>query len=319
MQFFDNTRVSAYRRCPRFFLLRHIFHWTSDRISIALANGSGWHAAMDIIWNNGTIEEALDAWTNSMISEGYDVSSNTLHDMNFNSMYTREVIRARLANYIKFHKNILNTITVISTEQPFAVPLNKEGIYYVGRLDKVIRDRRKAIRIIEHKTTSAYKKNGPFRQTFIDSFSPNSQIDGYLYAGSLLYGDDFRGIFVDAALIHKEIYNGFMLIPIEKKFEMVDAWLYEAKYWVNEIRKQTEELRSNREEYENAPFLTVFPRRTEECSSYSGCMYREICKYVSNPLRLEGPPEKFIVKKWEPFNMIRLEKLGLMPEEDKEE
>lgn len=315
MRFYDNTRVSAYRRCPRFFMLRHIFHWTSSRTSIALANGSGWHAAMDVIWNKGTIEEAVDAWTTCMLEENFDVSSDSLHDMNFNSMYTREVTRTRLKNYVSHYKNMLNSVKVISTEQPFAVPLNQEGIYYVGRFDKIIEDQRKAIRIIEHKTSSSYKKNGPFKQTFIDSFSPNSQIDGYLYAGSLLYGDKFRGIFVDAALIHKEVYNGFTMIPIEKKFEMVDAWLHETKHWVDEIRYQYGSLTSSKEYYASLPFLTIFPRRTEECSSYSGCIFRDICRYVANPMKLEGPPEGFIVKKWSPFETVGLKKLGLRPEE----
>jgi hypothetical protein len=250
-----------------------------------------------------------------MLEENFDVSSDSLHDMNFNSMYTREVTRTRLKNYVSHYKNMLNSVKVISTEQPFAVPLNQEGIYYVGRFDKVIEDQRKAIRIIEHKTSSSYKKNGPFKQTFIDSFSPNSQIDGYLYAGSLLYGDKFRGIFVDAALIHKEVYNGFTMIPIEKKFEMVDAWLHETKHWVDEIRYQYGSLTSSKEYYASLPFLTIFPRRTEECSSYSGCIFRDICRYVANPMKLEGPPEGFIVKKWSPFETVGLEKLGLRPEE----
>jgi hypothetical protein len=32
-------------------------------------------------------------------------------------------------------------------------------------------------------------------------------------------------------------------------------------------------------------------------------------------MKLEGPPEGFIVKKWSPFETVGLEKLGLRPEE----
>jgi hypothetical protein len=145
----------------------------------------------------------------------------------------------------------------------------------------------------------------------MSSFSPNSQIEGYLYAGQLLYPDNFKGVWIDAALVHKTIHNGFRKIPINKNLEMLDAFLWEAIYWANDIDTS---LKMLEECSPDDPYMRTFPKNTESCQDYYGCAYQSVCRFHPNPMRVEHPPEGFKVERWEPFKELELEKIGLEEE-----
>jgi hypothetical protein len=273
---------------------------------------------MDVLWPGGTVNEAFIAWKETMLSEGFDVEPKGFMGdaSDFDSLHNATTAHRMLSNYATKYKELLKTIKLLHVERPFAVPLEENGnVLYVGRLDKVF-SWHNLVRFAEHKTTKSYKKDGPFRADYINSFSPNSQIDGYLYAGAVLYPENFRGVFVDAALVHKTIHNGFQIIPIEKSFELVDVWLYETKADVEDVRKEIKALETNRPQYEAMPYLPIFRRKTESCHQYAGCTYRELCKFHPNPLHLKEPPEYLMESKWEPFDELKLDEIGLGEEED---
>jgi len=319
MKYYDNTRISSYRTCPRKALFRHLFHWASKGKSVNLAFGSAWHTAMDALWTTGLVSAALEAWSEEFAKSGFNPgTSGTLHDLQFDVKHNRQTAAAMLENYAAKRGPFMQQHEVLEVEKPFAVPLTTipDGPMYVGRLDKVVQDRYKShIRIIEHKTTSSYDKQNIFRKNFIDSFSPNSQIDGYLYAGALLYPDVFRGVYVDAALVHKTIHNGFQLIPIEKAFELIDLWLYETQLWVQDFQTEMDLLYEHYEYYQSKKFLPIFRRKTEACHNFNGCSYKEVCKFSANPLHLESVPEGFERNPWSPFDELKLEKINLKREE----
>ena len=173
------------------------------------------------------------------------------------------------------------------------------------------------IYIPEHKTTTAYKKNGPFRNEYMDSWSPNSQVDGYLYAGHMLYGQNVKELWVDAALVHKQVHDGFKFIPVNRSISMLDGWLYETRFWIEMIQQETEKLKKLRDsgDSNNLSFLPAFPKNTGACFHYAGCPYRDICKMVNNPEHYDEPPMGYKEEHWSPFDVLELEKIG-MPAED---
>src|SRR5574337_197466 len=222
-----------------------------------------------------------------------------------------------LVNYVDLRRPMLTSpdFRLIAYEQPFAVPLtpNDRGPIYVGRFDKVFEYQGRTY-IGEHKTTTAYKKNGPFTTAFVESFSPNSQIDGYLYASHLIYGKAVKAVWVDAALVHAAEHGGFRLIPVERQFEQLAAWHWETLDWIERI----EENKRRRLALESTildggadipTFLTAFPKNTSACSNYGQCSYLHLCKSLNNPeieVVTGEPPLGFEEKKWEPFNEILL-------------
>jgi hypothetical protein len=174
----------------------------------------------------------------------------------------------------------------------------------MGLIDKVIEYRGKVL-AIEHKTTTQYRKGGPFRHTFTEMFSPNSQVDGYQYALHLLYPKRNGGVWVDAALVHRS-ESGYMFIPVEKQRQMLDAWLWEVSYWIELVKEDRRLLELTRPEH---LYMAAFPRKPEACFDYgASCPYLNMCRAWPNPVGREAP-DTFRVEHWNPLQRGSTEKV----------
>lgn len=317
-RYIDNTKISDYRTCPRYYYYRHIRHWRPARASIALINGSAWHEAMNTIWAVAGNKEVSDQQLLRLAYESYVaywVSQGLPHPDEM-SVEQIEAITPRgpfiakevLHNYIRLRRDFISQCEILDIERPFAIPLIHEGetvaLYYVGRLDKVFKHPQYGKLIGEHKTTSWYATKGIFRQEWVESFSPNSQIDGYLFSAHAIYGE-IRGVWIDGALMHKKVFDGIKFIPIDRQFEMIDSWLAETFYWIGKMNDDTKALA------ETSDLGRSFAKNTGSCGNFGGCPYRDICRFYSDPHRLGAPPDGFKVEEWNPFDVLKLEKLEL--------
>ena len=330
MKFFDNSRLSDCKRCPRYFYFRHERDLTRERDnkgfakSPPLAFGSSWHDAMDVVWlelagvknssNQDVLELASDAFNRRWEEEGMTpVEEMSMEEADQLNPRLPSVAYEMLYEYIETRSNFLRNpeLELIAVEQPFAVPLDPDNpeLFYVGRLDKVF-SIRGDIFVGEHKTSSMYSVSSTFRPSFIDSFSPNSQVDGYIYAAHSLYGNKARGVWVDAALVHKNVHNGFQIIPIERNLSQIDAWLWEVQYWIQWIEYNRESLT---ECGPNDPILAAFPKNTVACQDYGGCQFAPLCKGHANPYFDSEPPPGYKQEHWSPFEELELIKIGFEP------
>lgn len=319
-EFYDNTMVQSHRGCARRFYFRHVRHWESTYPAVPLAFGLAWHDAMDVVWEGAK----LDIPDNELVLKGYAKFTTTFETNGFSSdpspdeqvlygMRNCTTALEMLVHYVEQRRTWLRKVTVMHCELPFAVPLDPDNpdLFYVGRLDKVF-EWNGRIYIGEHKTTSSYKKDGFFRNDFIESFSPNSQIDGYIHAGKMLFGKEFKGIMVDATLVHKTVHNGFMWIPVERSADMLQGWLYDTIEEIHSINRYSGHLKNCSED---DPTMLAYKKDTTTCANFFGrnCMYNDLCKGLANPMKLTEPPMGMQEKKWEPYNILRLEEL--FPEE----
>jgi len=227
---------------------------------------------------------------------------------------TPGVAREMLHAYVALRRPFIKSVELLAVERPFAVPLfvDNPDIAYVGRLDKEIKKDGRII-VPEHKTTTSYKKDGPFRSDWLDQWSPNTQVEGYLYAGHMRHGDKMKAVWIDGALVHKQVHDGFQFIPVMRKFEMIEGWLSDVQYWISRIMDQQSKLEGD---IQSPPYMEVFPKNTDACNDYNTrCPYLELCRFVPNPARMDDPPEGFKVEKWEPYNELELDRIGLKPEE----
>jgi hypothetical protein len=328
-RFFDNTRTSDSRRCLRFFYFRHERNWTQEGFSPPLAGGLAWHCAMDSLWTDAAarakgqnltdsaiIDKAFVAFEKSWAeSDGTPMLEMSSEDAMRMSPRIPAIYLEMLHEYLDARANIFQdpTFELIACEQPFAVPLDPQDdtLFYVGRLDKVFRLKGKMY-IGEHKTTAWYKKDGYFRPDWMDAFSLDSQIDGYLHAGHVLYGEELQALWIDGALVHKNIHDGFRIIPINKKIGQLDAWLWETLYQIGQIELNKVALLREREKKEPGPYLAAFPRNRHVCYSYGkACPYIEQCRGWSNPEVHEHPPMGFVESRWSPFDVLKLAEIGL--------
>lgn len=310
--YFDNTRVSTFFKCPRSYYFRHVRHWETTGKRTPLIFGGAMHAAMDVIWTSmrnvkddlTLTEMAATAFNEHWTKEGMELQPVHI-DEKRNPGLAKEIIMA----YIQRWRGWISEIEVLAVEQPFVIPLSEVSsdtvkVYYIGRMDKLFKDKNAQVFVSEHKTTSLYRTQGVFASEFIESFSPDSQVDGYAYASHAIFGDNARGVMVDAILVHK-LHRGFTHIPILRQLSSLDAWYWDVQYYINEILQNLEMLEESRYAGpgEDAPFMMAFPKRTEHCfHKYGSCPFLSVCKYGdANPERIVAPPENFTEHIWDPF------------------
>lgn len=318
LMLYDNTRLSEYKRCPRKFLFRHIFHLKPDGRETALVFGGAWHSAMDQFWAHATklrkdelVKLMYAAWLEHWCGEGLPHPSDIDYEME-KELAPRTPGNAleMIVGYVDDRWSRISDFEVVDIERPFAVPLNPNdpNLFYIGKIDKIVRYRGK-IQGLEHKTTTAYKKNGPFRTAFLDSFSPNAQVDGYIFALHMMFPGEVRGVWVDGALVHKT-EQGFQFIPIERQLAQLDGWLWEVQEWIGLIETDKKRLADCKT---TDPYLRAFPKNTNSCHDFNrSCPYIDLCKALPNPLKLAGndPPLGFSREAWNPLEHVKgLEKV----------
>jgi hypothetical protein len=282
---------------------------------MALAFGLAWHEAMDVVWGmlsedanpDDVLKPAMARWKISWEESGLNFTPDLAQQERY-GIRTPGIAAEMLVNYMRERLDFIQSIELISIEQPFAVKLYEDAseVKYVGRLDKVVKHPQYGILIIEHKTTSAYAKASGFRSDYVNSWSPNSQIDGYLHTGHMLFGKAVKGIWIDAALVHKTVHNRFRFIPIDRQFEQLDVWLHETRDWIKRIEDETSG--------EDGSSYGGYAKNTGNCSTYGGCPYRDICKFVAKPSDHDDDFAGYKVSPWEPFDILKLEQINLEPE-----
>lgn len=293
-RFYDNSTLDSFRVCPRRFYYRHIRHWETDNVKTALIFGTCWHTAMDFIWKNPgcndsqAFEAFMTEWNKSELAEAESFD-----------LFPRSPGRAMemLRAYLDRYQSWLQSIEVVAIEKAFIVPLSfeQQNLFYVGKWDKLYKEG-DFYTITDHKTSSS------FASTWLNGWSPNGQIDGYLYAGHMEYGDFFRNVVIDGALVQKTKVD-FIKIPVERQAQMLDQWKWEVIDLIDQIWfYENELLRLRNEKPEN--FLRTYPKCTTSCTSYYGsCPYLNLCKFVPNPELVETVPDGYVISNWKPFNI----------------
>lgn len=318
LRLYDNTRIQEFRRCPRYFFFRHIMHWKMQSASeLALIFGGGWHAAMDQMWQltadrlprQEVINESYDAFVGYWTENGLPHPSEI--DLGLSDLWKpRTPMNARemLDGYYEARLRTILDVEIIEIERPFAVPLSPHDptLFYVGRIDKVVRPAAGRVRGIEHKTTTAMRLGGRGKEhkisgAFMDSFSPNSQVDGYAYALHLLYKGQRADIWVDAALVHAK-GEDFQFIPVERQMDQLDGWLFDTHRWINKIEEEKEWLA---QATPSDGFMAAFPKNTNACFDFNRpCPFLDLCKSRPNPLSWETTPPGYVVDEWDPLEHI---------------
>lgn len=305
----SHSRISDLTRCERFFYFKAIAGWELDTPRYPLAFGAAWHKAMDTVWldiKHADVADVADAayaaflmsWEEEGLPHPDDMGPAEIEKVGFRHPFTAYEM---LINYVAVRKSWISECEILKVEDIFQIALS-DDVDYSGKIDKVV-TRRGSIHGIEHKTTSAYKKDGPFKKSFLETFTPDSQIDGYLYAGHKKYGSRFKGIYVDGALVHKTVHDGFCMVPIQRHLKQLEAWRWETLERVRYIRLHME-LTNDGED-----FMRAWPKNTNSCWDFNAaCPYLDLCKSWPDP-RGKELPAGYVVDEWDPF--VRLELEGL--------
>lgn len=310
-RYYDNTMLSSYKDCPRKYFIRHVLNWRGSGIAIPLSFGLGWHDAMDVVWADAKVssqkvlaEHGMAAfkarWEEQGLPADMDMEAIERH-----SPRTPGIAHEMLAKYIDKRWGMLQDCELIAGEQPFAVPLpGAEDTWYVGRLDKTVSYNGQLL-VLEHKTTTEYKKDGGFKTSWVEQWYSDSQCKGYQFGGRLFF-PGLTQVWVDGALVHKSVHDAFRFVPVAHQFPLLQEWVDDTRQWVNRVEADCAK-------FESAGKLGngVFPKNENSCvGKYGPCPFLDICRTTPDPSQLDAPPGQFIEEKWEPFDILQLDKIA---------
>lgn len=318
--YYDNTKVSTYKECPRKYLIRHVLDWTvSSGYSFggeeglivkapALVFGSSWHAAMDATWaaqgksNSEKVEAGMMGFYKEWEEGGYPAEL-TMEQQDELGARTPMIAHEMLYNYVAQRERMLEECDVLAIEQPVAMPFpNLDDTWYIGKLDKVFRWN--GVHVGEHKTTTAYAIKGNFQPDWTDSWNSASQVKGYQMVGTM-YHEDLQDVWVDGALVHKKVHDAFKFVPVNHSLPLLKEWITDTQRWIEAIQADLVEL-----SIVGSLEKGAFRRNEDSCfGKYSRCPFLNICSTCSDPTKLKGPPPGYTVEKWEPFDELGIDRL----------
>jgi hypothetical protein len=306
---YDNTRISDYKTCPRYFFIRHELGWRPAGTGIALIFGLSWHDGQDIVWgqaknySQGDLAELAHLSFVATWQEQGLPADIPLEQQSYYAPRTPEIAREMYYNYISKRWRMLQECEVFAIEQPFAVPIPESDHWYIGRLDKGVRYNAQKL-VLEHKSTTAYSIEKSFRPDYVDSWYMSAQVKGYQFGATLFFGD-LDGVWVDAALVHKKVHDAFKFIPVAHSYTLLKEWLDGTISWIAQIAAEQDAFRAAGE---LAPGM--FKKNEESCyGKYGACPFIDICRSIADPSKLTEPPPGFVHEVWEPFDILGLNKI----------
>lgn len=309
-EFYDNTMLGSYKECPRRYFIRHVLGWRKEGLAMPLTFGLSWHDAMDVVWTYAkqvpqaelprlALAKFIERWEEQGLPGEPDIDQATAMGAR-----TPGTAHEMLHNYVAKRWAMLQEAALVACEQPFAVPMpGMEGVWYIGRLDKVL-DYQQQRLVIEHKTTSEYKIDGGFKTQWVEGWYSDSQVKGYQFGGGLFF-ENLTQVWVDGALVHKKVHDAFKFVPVAHQFPMLEEWITDTRQWVTRVQRDTAQWNANRVLKDGN-----FPKNENSClGKYGACQFKDICQSVADPSKLDSVPQGYKEERWEPFDILGMDKL----------
>lgn len=280
MRAFDNTMLSAYQHCPRYYYYRHILHLDVGVVSVAIELGSAIHKGCEVWHQEGDKEKAKKAFDESWqgaLDNGMVVGHN---DLPFRSREGGHII---LEQYMNTNPQVRMGSELVGVEQNFEIPLDEENHYH-GRMDVVWEWKGFGYIVLDWKTHKGNWRPPPP--------APNNQITGYIYAlhqyfPGKVYGGGIHSIKVPTTKSLSASYcENTESITTKTKAEL-ESWRLERVHVVKQIDQSVEEGRWPM----NAP---------KSCGDFGGCQYKELCEQKCDLPNIFIDPDRWVEKVWDP-------------------
>lgn len=262
----DNSVLSTLCRCPRLTFYNYRLCRAGTKVNYPIQFGDRYHVFRDIL-EKVYIETVLNQerdFTDELSSQLYKLSEARALD-GFNDpplehrrsyLDTSRLIETMRAAHDGWEdEKRRNVYTVVSTETPFEVEL-PSGRPFAGKIDQIL-EWNNRLWIRDFKTTS-YKPN-----TDSETYNPDHQMTGYVWAAQQLSGRKIAGVIVDT------VYNIKTKGPIFKPV-LASRNSADISHWLDWVEDQYDEWVRRCEEER-------WPMRTTACGDYGGCFFREPC------------------------------------------
>ena len=282
----DYSMLNSHMECPRLFLYKYLLNRGFRARNYAIDFGVAYHKFREVLeiafkkTDNADVSYAM-AEAAAIKSFGDNPPSDDPK-----AYLTDTRLRATCQEAFRgwLQEREQGLLIVHQTETPFELKL-PFGLSYSGRTDQLIEWHDKLwIRDFKHTTMMG--------RTYPQQFEPNHQFTGYSWAASQLSGEQVRGVIVQTA------YNTKTQGPDIKQFLSTRTAAH-FEQWLASIEKEAADMQRNVDAWDKQGFL-AFPMRTNSCTIYAGCPFREACNGGSGRM-IDGWLEHNTVERvWDP-------------------
>lgn len=294
----DPSKLSTYTECPRRFFYQYVLGWQPSGPSVHLEFGSAWHLAMEhLTWElpKGRDPRAVISEAHEKLTTYYRSFFGPEMDAVNHPKNPARALVALAEWVVEYHGE---RFTPIYTEIAGSVPISPDRVLHfkmdtILEVDGLYRSR-------------DFKTAGQLSRQWIDQWKLADQMFAYYHALRCLFpGDLVWGMEVDGAIFNKTKMQ-FHRVPVRPTPEMMEQWLWNANYHVDQIYEHYWRLS---EASTSDGCLAAFPQHRKSCTDYFGCSYLDFCLAWANPLqRCEEIPFGFERRFWDPREEQKLAK-----------
>lgn len=287
----DPSKLSTFTECPRRYFYRYVLGWDYEKPSIHLEFGSAWHLAMEHLHRElpkrerAASEIILEA--HQKLTDYYRSYFGPELDESNAPKNPQRALTALIEWVTTYNGEVFEPVY---TEIAGSVPISHERVLHF-RMD--------AILIVDGLYRARdFKTAGTLSRSWIDQWKISDQMFTYYHALRCLYPSaQVWGIEVDGAIFNKTKMQ-YHRVPVRPSPEMMNQWLWNVNFHVEQIYEQHWRLAEARE---GDACLEAFPQHRKSCTGYFGCPYLDFCLSWANPLQRCGEvPFGFVVKWWDP-------------------
>lgn len=282
---FDNSMISDYRLCPRYFEFRHIENLVpkGDPDNFKASFGSAIHEALEVFYEK--MKEGLDFF-DPEVEESVKGEMTTAFLNYWSPFEGQDDIRTAAKGIIiveKYYDTFKEeTFKVIETEIGGAITM---GDYTIILKSDTLIEENNELKILEHKTSA--------HRGFLIT-KPNSQLDTYIVGVREITGREVKSAILNQIYFRKGRSN-------EKQEDTVSFVREETYRNEEEIKEWCEDTYAWCEAITRSLSRGYFARNPSACTSYGGCQYRQICESSDNSLQQTLKEAMFEEKMWEPW------------------
>ena len=204
-----------------------------------------------------------------------------------------------LAKYAGTYKNEDLYENLLHTEICGTAPIRKDRVIHF-KLDTIRKHPSHHVEAgkifsLEHKTTGK-----TWLGSWEDTWGYLFQVSCYNYALFCMVDDyeEVDGVIVNGAIFWPK-QTKFTRIPVRKSLPLLEDWLHEANYWIDEIERNMNMLADSSPSERT---MMAFPKASNACQqTFGGCPYPSRCALHANPLQhCDRIPMDTHVEYWDP-------------------
>ena len=292
----DNSVNAEYARCPRRGLYKYGLRRGFAGKSWPIQYGLAYHKYRETV--EVLMAEARCDLTDEIHEKGIEAATETWEDppvehkkayLNLHRlMLALEMARKKVTNERKSGTSVVTrSEDSFDLELPFRVcyecgfanyNMKHEFCYWCGSGDSPLHPCRHGGRVdqfVKFVTLNNadmirdFKTTGRMGETYALKFDPNSQLQGYTWSKEQLSGRKADGALIETVYNTKtkgpEIFQHYVTFSSGQQMQ-----------WLASVMMETQLIRSMWARVEELGYL-AFPQRTNACSDFGGCGYRQPC------------------------------------------